>query len=135
MKGSIRFNDAVNAEVTTDGTDITKVVNVATGEEYGGGGGDLSVANVTIVNNSGDIIEGGLSYIYEDPDSPFDGIIVASNTIDTGTYKCPVTAAGNIISAIIDPDNISVEGDAEVTTDNIVGIIVKGDCTITIAAE
>ena len=24
MKGSIRFNDAVNAEVTTDGTEITK---------------------------------------------------------------------------------------------------------------
>lgn len=44
MKGSIRFNDAVNAEVTTDGTDITKVVNVATGEEYGGGGGITEIS-------------------------------------------------------------------------------------------
>ena len=36
MKGSIRFNNAVNAEVTTDGTAITKVVNLADGSEYGG---------------------------------------------------------------------------------------------------
>lgn len=56
MKGSIRFNDAVNAEVTTDGTEITKVVNVATGEEYGGGGGGglYKTAKVTfdIIDNA-----------------------------------------------------------------------------------
>ena len=33
MKGSIRFNAAVNAEVTTDGTQITRCVNLVDGSE------------------------------------------------------------------------------------------------------
>lgn len=66
MKGSIRFNDAVNAEVTTDGTDITKVVNVATGEEYGGGGGGTQTANVKFSYFSSEL---RLYFIYPSPEA------------------------------------------------------------------
>lgn len=138
MKGSILFNKDINIEVDVDpsaeeGARLVSAKNLVDGQEAGGGGGGVAI--VTIVNNSGDIIEGGFSFINEDPDSPFDGMIVASNTIDTGTYKCPITLAGNIITTIFNIDNITVEGNAEVTSDGIVGIIVKGNCTITFSAE
>lgn len=130
MKGSIRFNDAVNAEVTTDGTDITKVVNVATGEEYGGGGG--RIATVTLVNNTGEGLPDWLWCLYLDE-------LQCSSVVDTsssGTYKCLVGEAGQALLYSLSSDRLTLEGAAElVELNGDLYILVTGDCTITIAAE
>lgn len=128
MKGSIRFNDAVNAEVTTDGTEITKVVNVATGEEYGGGGGgDFSTAEVTIINTSDAELAGSMP------------IVLAGDDEEMSVGEIPVSFGENNYTAILYKNcALLIVYDATITdSDGSVTIVgnsayISGDCTITL---
>lgn len=128
MKGSIRFNDAVNAEVTTDGTEITKVVNVATGEEYGGGGGDLSIAQVTIINTSdADFVGGSMP------------VVIAGDEEERSGSEFAIPYGENIYSAILYKKNTMLTLFEANITDSDGSVIaegntayITGDCTITI---
>lgn len=137
MKGSILFNKDINIEVDVDpsaeeGARLISAKNLVDGQEAGGGG-DGGVATVTLVNNTGgEISNWWWAIINENMDAVF-----ATNFNDSGTYLCPIYHEGQYIAYSFPTfDNLTLSGDAE--TFEIEGenfIIIKGDCTITIAAE
>lgn len=134
--GGVRFDDAAVADVTMDkdGHPLT-CKNPITGEELGGGGSsDFSTAEVTIINNTQDRINGNQfpCYIEEnevEEGSPaaitttIEGFVVGETTIKVPLYK------GHAILYKITGEQIAVSGDIAVIGSGT--LVVSGNGTIT----
>lgn len=142
MKGSIRFNNDIIAEVDVDpsaasGSRLTSCKNLIDGQELGGGGGssDFSTAEVTynVTNNPGiriecvDIVGDELNYgMPMVANSYIDNIVLYKNS------QYIYMTYGNHDE--IDPAsiNISVTGNIEPDEDGYAVFNVRGNGTINI---
>lgn len=128
----------INDKWTDD--DVENVIEIASedgsvnsvkvnGEDYGGGGGGETIAQVTIINNTGDELELPLVSLTSDPlGSTYTGPTYAPS--GTETYTVPLyEGSTHMLGAGL---NItSVTGDASISGNNVV---ITGDCSITIDA-
>ena len=98
--------------------------------EEGGGGGDFSTAEVTIVNNGSAEYEGHITYITTFPwgDEALDDYLsLAAGNSDT--YTCVLYKGESIISVDSLNWSVTVEGDAEFAHNMVT---ITGNCTITL---
>lgn len=83
MKGSIRFNNAVNAEVDTDGSEITSVINLVDGS--------------SLSNNYSEVIEGNLASPFGDYTRAEIDAMLRNNSITiTGIVDASALSMGTI---------------------------------------
>lgn len=95
----------------------------------GGGSSDFSTAQVTVVNNTEEPINGIYVSVF---DTPFPAV-VPMNMLSLGsrTYNVPLYK-GTCYWSIDSYANVSVSGDIEWDSENRAALI-TGDCTITIS--
>ena len=116
-------------EITENGEGID-VAQYATADVSvsGGGGGDLTTAEVTIVNSTADTLEGMVPSAAEGGGNPY-----AAFNFDLRAGRTTVLNAilykGNAVLAA--PGTIAVEGSATVIGEG--GVLITGDCTITVS--
>jgi len=97
----------------------------------GGGGGDLSEANVTFVNNSATYLPCGCFYVYDWGDEL--GVMSDTGLFSSDTYIVPLYQGLAIWNFGDDfPFNrVTTSGDVAIDSEEFV-IYITGDCTITL---
>lgn len=137
MKGSIRFNNDIIAEVDVDpsaasGSRLTSCKNLIDGQELGGGGGssDFSTAEVTVINT----LSGGCS---SKGAFAFDEETLTENAASAGDYIFPAEETTKVALILYKGNGvIYIDEDVAETSGNITEIsggyyLVTGDCSIT----
>ena len=115
-------------DAASDNADGYSVVNVNV--EGGGGSSDFSTAEVTVINNTGELIDGRYVSVVDTPIST----VRPMNTLSfnsSRTYIVPLYK-GSCNWAFDGTANVSVSGDIEWNSENRTALI-TGDCTITIS--
>ena len=153
MKGSIRFNNDIIAEVDVDpsaasGSRLTSCKNLIDGQELGGGGGssDFSTAEVTIrATELSDYdpptrIVSKTPVIYNNEYAPIDIAYSNEITVLIPLYKGSAVFNDSEFFRNLAWDNNSnnydISGNIEyVETDDYYHLIITGDCSIGIGEE
>lgn len=154
MKGSIRFNNDIIAEVDVDpsaasGSRLTSCKNLIDGQELGGGGGssDFSIAEITVNSVFNDpehiwylasvlIRDENVSSLFwlDADDIPTYGFYIGYEmTEDSPSKIYALMYNGEGKLQIVDGTNVSVSGNAEYDSDTR-WITFTGDFTLNITA-